>query len=328
MTTQNTQTSWKEKPLATRQAFGESLAELGAEFPNIVALDADLAKSTKSELFKKKFPERFFEMGISEMNMIGAAAGLSFTGKIPFACSFGCFLTGRYDTIRLSVAYSQANVRLVGTHSGVGIGDDGHSQMGLEDVGLMRSLPTMGVFQPMDAADTRRIMRYLVKEWRGPAYLRLTRQNMAPLSEEAERIGSKWSPLEPYLVKDDAKATVTFFVSGGPAEETWKASRELEAKGVHSRVVHIHCLKPLRWHSIAPYLKGVQKIVTVEDHSVIGGLGSAIGELLAENAGTAGVRADLVRIGVQDTFGESGEGYELYEKHGLDAVGIVKRVHG
>src|SRR4051794_28257430 len=163
---------------ATRQVFGESLAQLGEKHPHIVVLDADLSKSTKSEIFAKKFPTRFYEMGIAEANMIGTAAGLSSTGKMPFLCSFGCFLTGRYDTIRLSVAYSHANVRLVGTHAGVGIGDDGHSQMGLEDVSLMRALPNMGVFQPMDAKETAFIMEYLVKEWNGPAYLRLTRQNL------------------------------------------------------------------------------------------------------------------------------------------------------
>ncbi|MGZ3707637.1 MAG: transketolase family protein, partial [Bdellovibrionota bacterium] len=166
---------------ATRQAFGESLARLGESHPEIVVLDADLAKSTKSEIFGKKFPNRFYEMGIAEANMIGTAAGMSFTGKLPFLCSFGCFLTGRYDTIRLSVAYAQANVRLVGTHAGIGIGDDGHSQMGLEDISLMRALPTMGVFQPMDARETELVMDYLVREWKGPAYLRLTRQNLPDL---------------------------------------------------------------------------------------------------------------------------------------------------
>ena len=166
---------------STRQAFGESLAAWGEKNKNVVVLDADLSKSTKSEIFAKKYPARFFEMGISEANMIGTAAGLAFTGKLPFLCSFGCFLTGRYDTIRLSVAYSGANVRLVGTHAGVGIGDDGYSQMGLEDLTLMRALPTMGVFQPMDARETELIMDYLCEKWTGPAYLRLTRQNLPEL---------------------------------------------------------------------------------------------------------------------------------------------------
>src|SRR6476620_1654958 len=166
---------------ATRQAFGEYLARLGEAHPEIVVLDADLAKSTKSEIFAKKFPTRFYEMGIAEANMIGTAAGLSFAGKLPFLCSFGCFITGRYDTIRLSVAYSGANVRLIGTHAGIGIGDDGHSQMGLEDISLMRALPTMGVFQPMDGRETELVMDYLVKDWKGPAYVRLTRQNLPDL---------------------------------------------------------------------------------------------------------------------------------------------------
>jgi transketolase len=141
---------------ATRQSFGEALAKLGEKHPEIVVLEADLAKSTKSELFGKKFPERYFEMGIAEANMVGTASGLAFTGKTAFACSFGCFVTGRYDTIRLSAVYAQANIRIVGTHAGLGIGDDGHSQMGLEDIALMRALPTMGVFQPVDARDARR----------------------------------------------------------------------------------------------------------------------------------------------------------------------------
>ena len=168
-------------PKATRLAFGEALAKLGETHPEIVVLDADLSKSTRTDLFAKKFPDRFFEMGIAEANMIGTAAGLAFTGKTPFAASFGCFLTGRYDTIRLSVAYAQANVRLIGTHAGVGIGDDGHSQMGLEDISLMRALPTMGVFQPMDAKETECLMSYLVRDWKGPAYVRLTRQALPDL---------------------------------------------------------------------------------------------------------------------------------------------------
>src|SRR3954464_13256437 len=186
---------------ATRQAFGESLARLGETHPEIVVLDADLSKSTKSELFAKKFPERFFEMGIAEANMIGTAAGLAFTGKLPFLCSFGCFVTGRYDTIRLSVAYAQANVRIIGTHAGVGIGDDGHSQMGLEDISLMRALPTMGVFQPMDARETELVMDYLVKDWKGPAYLRLTRQNMPDvLSADAKG----WKPTKLFQIHGGA----------------------------------------------------------------------------------------------------------------------------
>lgn len=311
---------------ATRQAFGESLARLGETNTNIVVLDADLSKSTKSELFNKKFPDRFYEMGISEMNMIGAAAGLSFAGKLPFACSFGCFLTGRYDTIRLSVAYSQANVRLVGTHSGVGIGDDGHSQMGLEDVSLMRALPTMGVFQPVDATETHQIMDFLVNQWKGPAYLRLTRQALPNLLDERLNSGQKWEPTKPFLLRmgnDKAKSKITIFVSGAPAQEGLEAASRLESEGVAScTVVNIHCLKPLRSADLEPFTKNADKLVTLEDHSVIGGLGSAVLEALAESDSPK----SLLRLGVQDQFGESGEPKELYEKFGLSADQVTKRI--
>src|SRR4051812_45524035 len=218
-----------EKPAkATRQAFGEALAKLGEQHPEIVVLDADLSKSTKSELFAKKFPNRFFEMGIAEANMIGTAAGLAFDGKIPFACSFGCFLTGRYDTIRLSVAYAQANVRLIGTHAGVGIGDDGHSQMGLEDLTLMRALPTMGVFQPMDARETEHLMDYLVKEWKGPAYVRLTRQNLPDLYPQ----NAPFRPGKLMEITSVSKPRVLCIASGATVAEAVTASKALSMDGV------------------------------------------------------------------------------------------------
>ena len=214
---------------ATRQAFGEALAKLGESHPEIVVLDADLAKSTKSELFMKKFPNRFFEMGIAEANMIGTAAGLSFTGKLPFLCSFGAFLTGRYDTIRLSVSYANANVRLIGTHSGVGIGDDGHSQMGLEDVALMRALPQMGVFQPMDARETELLMDYLVKEWKGPAYLRLTRQNLPDLYPA----GAEFKPGKLMQIrKTPSKPDVAAIATGATVIEAVNAAEELAKQGI------------------------------------------------------------------------------------------------
>jgi transketolase len=308
---------------ATRQAFGEALARLGAEHPEIVVLDADLAKSTKSELFAKKFPARFFEMGIAEANMIGTAAGLAFTGKIPFACSFACFLTGRYDTIRLSVAYSQANVRLVGTHAGLGIGDDGHSQMGLEDIALMRALPTMGVFQPMDGRETELLMDYLVNEWKGPAYIRLTRQNLPDLFPA----GAKFRPgklMEVYR-SGSAAPEVVMIATGAGVAEAVEAAKKLELNpkgGTASAVWNAHCLKPFDVETTRQIVKGAKLVVTVEDHSVIGGLGDCVAEALAEQ----GSHPKLVRIGCQDTFGESGEPAELYEKHGLSAHQISVRV--
>ena len=304
---------------ATRQAFGESLARLGESHPEIVVLDADLSKSTKSEMFAKKFPKRFIEMGIQEANMIGTAAGLSFAGKLPFLCSFGCFLTGRYDTIRLSVAYSQANVRLIGTHAGVGIGDDGHSQMGLEDISLMRALPKMGVFQPMDARETELIMDYLVKEWKGPAYVRLTRQNLPDLYPA----GAPFRPgLLMEIVPTDKEPKVVCIASGATVGEAVAAAQILETQGVAMSVWNASCLKPFDDGTTQELASRATLVVTVEDHSVIGGLGSCV----AEAVSTMKSHAPLLRLGVQDLFGESGEPSELYDLHGISALKIAERV--
>ncbi len=301
---------------ATRQAFGEALAKLGETHPEIVVFDADLAKSTKSEIFAKKYPNRFFEMGIAEANMIGTAAGISFLGKIPFLCSFGCFLTGRYDTIRLSVAYAGANVRMVGTHSGVGIGDDGHSQMGLEDIGLMRALPTMGVFQPMDARETELVMDYLVKEWKGPAYLRLTRQNLPDLYPA----GAKFQPGKLMQIRDGADAVC--IASGATVAEAVQASDALKAQGIGLAVWNAHSLKPFDAEATIQLAKKYKVMFTAEDHSVIGGLGSCVAEALA----TMTTHPVLHKLGIQDDFGESGEGFELYEKHGISAKCIAASI--
>jgi transketolase len=305
---------------ATRQAFGEALAKLGEAHKEIVVLDADLAKSTKSELFMKKFPERFFEMGIAEANMIGTAAGLSFTGKLPFLCSFGCFLTGRYDTIRLSVAYAQANVRLIGTHAGVGIGDDGHSQMGLEDISLMRALPTMGVFQPMDARETELLMDYLVKEHKGPAYVRLTRQNLPDLYPA----GAPFKAGKLLQVhKASAKADVVAIASGATVAESVKAASALGGQGIQMEVWNACTLKPFDDAKTMELARGAKLVVTIEDHSVIGGLGSCVADALASGGSGHG---RLVKLGIQDQFGESGEPDELYDKHGISAKKIAERV--
>jgi transketolase len=306
---------------STRQAFGDSLAEWGGKNKKIVVLDADLSKSTKSEIFAKKYPERFFEMGISEMNMIGAAAGLAFTGKLPFLCSFGCFLTGRYDTIRLSVAYSGANVRLVGTHAGIGIGDDGHSQMGLEDISLMRALPTMGVFQPMDARETELIMDYLCEKWTGPAYIRLTRQNLPHLMPMSEKLGGKWeaTKLTQLTKAQTGKKKVIAFASGAGTAEAIKASEILSDSGISLSVYNAHCLKPFDDAGVVTAVKDADLVISVEDHSVIGGLGSCVAEALA------GLERHpkLIKFGVQDHFGESGEPEELYDLHGLSGKAIA-----
>lgn len=308
---------------STRQAFGESLAAWGEKNKNIVVLDADLAKSTKSEIFAKKYPERFFEMGIQEANMIGAASGLAFTGKLPFLCSFGCFITGRYDTIRLSVAYSGANVRLIGTHAGIGIGDDGHSQMGLEDITLMRALPTMGVFQPMDARETELVMNHLVEKWQGPAYLRLTRQNLPDLMTEAEKIGSKWEAGKIYKVAEamPGKKKIVAFATGAGTAEAMKAADILAKSNspFSLTVYNVHSLKPFDEQGTIAAVKDADLVISVEDHSVIGGLGSCVAEALAK----LDRHPKLVKFGVQDKFGESGEPDELYDLHGLSGKAIA-----
>jgi transketolase len=298
---------------ATRASFGEALAEIGQEFKNVVVMDADLSKSTKSEVFAKKFPERFFQMGISEANMIGAAAGMAFSGKVPFICSFGCFLTGRFDTIRLSIGYSQANVRLVGTHAGIGIGEDGYSQMALEDVACMRTLPGMAVLQPADDIETKQMMRFLAKH-QGPVYLRLTRQNLEPVNgpDYQFKFGRGVE------LKEGNHAVI--FATGGVVAHSLNAAKALEKEGFSVGVVNIHTIKPFDVECVARWAGRVKHVFTAEDHNVIGGLGSAVAEAMAQNRSSA----KLTMLGVQDTYGESGTPEGLYEKFGLNANGLAR----
>ncbi|MCC6277668.1 MAG: transketolase family protein [Oligoflexia bacterium] len=300
---------------ATRASFGEALVELGNEFKNLVVLDADLSKSTKSEGFAKKYPDRFFQMGISEMNMIGVAAGLSFTGKVPFLCSFGCFLTGRFDTIRVSVGYSQANVRLVGTHAGIGIGEDGYSQMALEDIACLRTLPGMAVLQPADDVETKQMMRYLMTH-QGPVYLRLTRQNLDAVSPK----NYKFQFGKGVELKSGTDSVI--FATGGLVGNSLKAAEALAKEGLSVGVVNIHSIKPLDEDLVLNWAKRVKHVFTAEDHNVVGGLGGAVAEAIA----TRGLATRLTRIGVQDTYGESGSPEALYEKHGLDTFGVARTV--
>jgi transketolase len=306
------------KPKATRQAFGEMLAELGATNPKIVVLDADLAKSTKSELFAKKFKERFFEMGIAEANMIGTGAGFALSGYVPFICSFGCFVTGRYDQIRMSVSYAGANVKIIGTHAGVGIGDDGHSQMGLEDLALMRQLPGVMVLHPCDEIETRQMVQFMA-DTDGPMYLRLTRQNLAPMHSTDYR----FQPGKVDILKSGTKGIV-LIGTGATVQECMKAAETLATKGIDVTVANVHTLKPFDTQGVLSLARKHATLVTVEDHYTTGGLGSAVAEVLAE--ADAGVQGRLIRLGIQDCFGESGEGFELYEKFGISASKIAETV--
>ena len=301
---------------ATRDAFGEALARLGEKYPNVVALDADLAKSTKSELFAKKFPNRFFEMGIAEANMIGTGAGLALAGKIPFICSFACFVTGRFDQIRISVAYSRANVRIVGSHAGVAIGEDGYSQMGLEDVALMRSLPGMVVIQPADDLETEAAVEFLC-QYQGPAFLRTTRQKV----ERVNREGYRFELGKAVALRPGGKDAI-ILATGGEVQFALQAAEALQREGLEVGVVNVHTLKPLDSTAVLAAAGATRLVVTAEDHQIIGGLGSAVAEALAEN----GVGTRLLRIGVRDTFGESGTPDQLLAHFKLDAKGIAEQV--
>lgn len=301
---------------ATRDAFGEALAKMGEKYPEVVALDADLAKSTKSETFAKKFPHRFFEMGIAEANMVGTGAGLALAGKIPFVCSFACFVTGRFDQIRISIAYSEANVRIVGSHSGVAIGDDGYSQMGLEDIALMRTLPKMIVIQPADDLETEAAVEFLCRH-KGPAFLRTTRQKLERVNKE----GYTFELGKAVELKAGGKDAVVF-ATGGEVYFALKAAEELAKSGLEVGVVNIHTIKPLDVNAVVAAAKRTRLMVTAEDHQVIGGLGSAVAEAMAEH----GVGTKLLRIGVQDAFGESGLPDDVLRHFKLDAAGIVEQI--
>ncbi len=289
------------------------MSDWGARDERIVTLDADLSKSTMTAKFAKTYPARAFNLGIAESNMIGTAAGLALAGRIPFACSFACFLVGRFETIRVSVAYTQAPVKLVGTHVGVAIGEDGYSQMGLEDIACIRALPNIPIVQPADEIETKQAVAFAV-EHPGPIYLRLTRQNLEAVHDEGYRFQfGKVDVLRP-------GHDVTIAGSGGPLWNCLEAAKKLAAEGVQAEVLNMATIKPLDEETILRSAGKTGRVVTVEDHSREGGLGGAVAELLAEVMPTP-----LRRLGVTG-FGESGDPKGLYSKHGLDPDGIARSV--
>ena len=303
---------------ATRESFGDALLAIGDTNPNLVVLDADLSKSTMTQAFMKKFPARHLEVGIAEQNMIGVAAGLALSGKVPVLASFACFISGRLETIRISAAYNQTNVKIVGTHAGIGIGEDGTSQMGLEDVAAMRALPHMTVLQPADDAETKQAVAWMI-EHKGPVYLRLTRQKMADVHGadykwQLNKIDVIWEP-----AKKPAKYQATIVASGGPVPHAVEAAKALEAKGFSVRVANASTLAPFDGDAIGRFAKDSQRLVAAEDHNVNGGLGSAVCEALAER----GLACPVVRVGLRD-FGESATPEQLYQKYGLDAPALAE----
>jgi transketolase len=302
------------KAVATRKAFGEELEALGGRDEKVVVLDADLAKSTQSQIFAKTYPDRFFEMGIQEANMLGTAAGLALAGYTPFCCSFAAFITGRFDQIKMSVAYSEARVRIVGTHAGVGIGPDGYSQQGLEDLAMMRSLSGMLVLQPADDLETRQMVDALATDPR-PAYLRLTRQNVPRVHGDDYKFeAGKWPTL---LDGND----VCIFATGGTVGHAVAAGLALHNSGISARVVNASSIKPADADSIESAARDCRGLVTVEDHTVLGGLGGVVAEVAAQRQ-----PARMKMLGIQDEFGESGEPDALYAKHKIDAAGIEEEV--
>ncbi len=306
----------QKKAKASRAAFGEFLQEKGSSHPEIVVLDADLSKSTQTQHFAKKYPERFFNMGIAEANMIGVAAGFARAGFVPFAASFGCFLTGRFDQIRMSVSFTGTNVRLVGTHAGVAIGEDGHSQMGLEDVTLMRALPNMTVLQPADEEDTLRLLNWSLTH-DGPCYFRLTRQNLPAIKWPTNKVSEgAWDFLH------SERGGIVLVSSGGLLENTFKVAELLKKQGQMVSVVNASWLKPVaavnftQIRDLAPKL-----VVSIEDHYTNGGLGT----LLAEECMERALYVPLLKIGVTE-FGSSGSPKDNLKAYSLDVEGIHRQI--
>ena len=304
----------KEIKIATRQSFGEALEIIGEKNENIVVLDADLAGATKTSIFAKKFPERFFDMGIAEQDMIGTAAGLAACGKIAYASSFAMFAAGRtYDQIRSSVCYPKLNVKICGTHAGVTVGEDGATHQMLEDLSLMRGLPNMTVLCTSDDAQTKWAVEEISKI-EGPVYLRLCRLASPVVYEENE----KFEIGKGYQHGEGTDATV--IATGVVVAEALKAQEELKEKGINIRVIDMHTIKPIDRDIIIKAAKETKRIITIEDHSIIGGLGSAVCEVLSEEYPTK-----VERMGIKDTFGKSGKGAELMKYFNITSEDIVKK---
>lgn len=301
------------KKIATRQAYGETLARLGQTNENIVVLDADLSKSTKTADFKKVCPERFINVGIAEQNLAGVAAGLATTGKIPFMSTFAMFAAGRaFEIIRNAICYPKLNVKVCATHAGLTVGPDGASHQAIEDLALMRSIPNMVVLNPADAVSTEKILEAAVA-YDGPVYVRLGRAAV-PVVYNAD---TKIEIGKANTIQDGSD--ITIIGTGIMIAEAMEAAKILEAEGVSVRIVDMHTIKPIDKDVIVKAAKETKGIVTAEEHNIIGGLGSAVAEVLVEEH-----PAKLKRVGVLDTFGESGSPAELMEKYFITAKDIVK----
>ena len=304
-----------ETKKSIREAFGNKLVELGAEFPNLVVLDSDVACSTQTKVFGKAYPERFFDVGIAEQDMITTAVGLSLTGKIPFAATFAVFATGRtYDQIRTSVCYQNANVKIIGTHGGITVGEDGATHQALEDISLMRGLPNMTVIVPADCNECEQVLEFAAKH-NGPVYIRIARNSLPDIYSSDYKFDSS----KANVIKEGKD--LTLISNGDVLAEALKAAELLEKQGKNVEVISVPVVKPLDKDTIIKSACKTGFIVTLENHSIIGGLGSAVAEILSENCPTR-----LLRLGVNDEFGQSGTPKELLKYYKLDAESVVNKV--
>lgn len=304
------------KKIATRDSYGNALVELGKAHDEVVVLDADLAGATKTATFLKAFPERHIDCGIAEGNMIGVAAGLATTGKVPFASSFAMFAAGRaFEQIRNSVGYPKLNVKIGATHAGISVGEDGATHQCNEDIALMRTIPGMVVINPSDDVEAKAAVQ-AAYEHVGPVYMRFGRLAVPVINDNPEY---KFE-LGKGIVLREGK-DVAIIATGLEVNESLQAAEKLAADGIEAKVINIHTIKPLDESLVVEAAKECGKVVTVEEHSVIGGLGSAVCDVLSENCPTK-----VLKIGVQDTFGESGPAVELIKKYGLDAESIYNKV--
>lgn len=305
----------KDIKKATRQSYGEALANLGKENKNIVVLDADLSTATKTNIFAKEYPDRFFEMGISEQDMLSTAAGFSTSGKIPYVSTFAVFAAGRaYDQIRNSVCYPNLNVKICATHAGITVGEDGATHQMLEDISMMRTLPNMTVISVSDAIQTKWAVEEISKI-KGPVYLRLSRMETPIIYDENQ----KFEIGKAVQIGEGIHASI--IATGDVVCEAIKAKEELEKQGIDIRVIDMHTIKPIDKEMIIKCAKETKQIITLEDHSIIGGLGSAVCEVLSEEYPTK-----VIRMGIKDRFGKSGNANELLKYFKLTANDIIENI--
>lgn len=304
------------KKIATRESYGNAVTELAKEHSEIVVLDADLAAATKTSIFKKSFPERFIDCGIAESNMMGIAAGLASTGKVPFASSFAMFAAGRaFEQVRNSIGYPHLNVKIGATHAGISVGEDGATHQCNEDIALMRTIPGMVIINPSDDIEARAAVK-AAYEHDGPVYMRFGRLAVPVINDKPDY---KFELGKGIVLREGTD--VTLIATGLCVSSTLKAAKMLEGDGISAQVINIHTIKPLDKELVINAAQKTGKVVTIEEHSIIGGLGGAVSECLSENCPTK-----LKRIGINDRFGESGPAVGLLAKYGLDAGGIYAGV--